>query len=425
MKSPLTFEIDPDKGLVVGTINSQELGPYVGRWKMGPSTSYLLTFEREGSTPVSTAGLMVGELLFTGIIRDASLIEFFNLLAENRRSGVLVAIRGNIKRSIFFKDGDIRFASSNVENERLGSILYRFGFITEEQKKEVLSVRSAKHIGELLIERNYLTPSQLYKAIKIQIQEICYSTILFKNGAFYFYELLGDVPSKIRFMARDILMEGVRRMDELSYFKTKIPSLDVVPVMVNPAWKEQENVSVHERDVLHLIDGKRSISEIARETKLGEFDTLKIIYNLMQAGFIKLKSAPRTVRSDGDKDGLSEEQRLLRRIVKVYSYVFKMLQRRIGARVDLVETVQSYLEQSGEPFGKFFASHPMGKGFTIDMDALDEFITEGDGRASLRSLERILRDAVQFVLFTAGLSLSEEVEGMLEEIGEELTYGNG
>src|SRR5206468_1374520 len=75
---------------------------------------------------------------------------------------------------------------------------------------------------------------------------------------------------------------------ELAYFREKIPSAQAIPVRKSggPSSPPEEE---HARIVLELCDGQRTVFEIARESKLGEFDATHALYQLIQASKIEIK----------------------------------------------------------------------------------------------------------------------------------------
>ena len=50
-----------------------------------------------------------------------------------RWSGVLALAQGEVAKGLYFVDGEIAFAASTVEEDRLGACLFRVGKITEGQ----------------------------------------------------------------------------------------------------------------------------------------------------------------------------------------------------------------------------------------------------------------------------------------------------
>ncbi|HEX7664569.1 MAG TPA: hypothetical protein VF407_08665, partial [Polyangiaceae bacterium] len=86
-----------------------------------------------------------------------------------------------------------------------------------------------------------------------------------------------------------LLMEGARRMDEMRFFREKIPTDDYVPVISN---KEKKAVPEDVSEVFAQIDGRRSIAEIGRRIGQLEFEVTRAVFQLLQGGFVHMV-APR------------------------------------------------------------------------------------------------------------------------------------
>jgi len=86
-----------------------------------------------------------------------------------------------------------------------------------------------------------------------------------------------------------LVREGVRRMHETRYFRSRIPSVDHVPVRSTlPA----TGASPDADDVYDAIDGVRSVIEICRVLGQSEFDVSRALFQLLQAGLVLIR-APR------------------------------------------------------------------------------------------------------------------------------------
>ena len=79
--------------------------------------------EREGAR-----GSAAGELLLTGdIVSLGGLADIITFMNSARRSGALVVLSGDIKKTLFFAEGNLRMATSSVPEERIGELLFRGG----------------------------------------------------------------------------------------------------------------------------------------------------------------------------------------------------------------------------------------------------------------------------------------------------------
>lgn len=92
----------------------------------------------------------------------------------------------------------------------------------------------------------------------------------------------------------ELLREVSRRLDELAEIKTLIPSEEAVPAMAPqpPEGAVQINITPAEWRVLVLVDGHRSVAEIAAAAGLDDLAAMKVLFGLAAAGLVRTGEAP-------------------------------------------------------------------------------------------------------------------------------------
>ena len=130
----------------------------------------------------------------SGSLEHVDLLEILSSLFEKRRTGNLILEKGREVKSIYFKNGEIVFASSNQEEDRLANILLRAGILTRSQRDDLFTEirKTGKRQGTVLMERGLLNPDSLGSAIALQVKEILYSLLLWESGSFALH--LGERP---------------------------------------------------------------------------------------------------------------------------------------------------------------------------------------------------------------------------------------
>ena len=110
--------------------------------------------------------------LMYGDLRLFHVGELMALISSMRRDGYLSLFIPHARKTVYFSGGEIVYATSTVEDDRLGEILWRRGFLDLEQLYEVHDlVTPQKKLGAILVERKLITPRQLYEGIKEQVQD--------------------------------------------------------------------------------------------------------------------------------------------------------------------------------------------------------------------------------------------------------------
>jgi Domain of unknown function (DUF4388)/Inner membrane component of T3SS, cytoplasmic domain len=232
-------------------------------------------------------------------VETPDLLTFVNL---GRRTGLLEMERPNQSTRIFFAQGDPVFANSTREGLRLGDLLRRVGKVSPRDLERCASRPrgSGDRIGQALVAEGLLTEEELRSFLKIQVSEVIFDTFTWGEGRFGFYDDVTHPPNAttIDMNLQNLLMEGVRRLDERDRLADAFPDHDaLVEALANPEWvKDKMSLTPEEWSVFFLVDGRRSIEEICLLAgNPDELATLEILNRLRGVKLIGLLAPqPRT-----------------------------------------------------------------------------------------------------------------------------------
>jgi len=222
-------------------------------------------------------------------IEVPDLLTFLNM---GHRTGVLALERPEQETKLFFREGRPVFANSTREDLRLGSMLVRMGKVEAGVIEKALSgPRKPGRIGHALLAQNVLREAELASFLKVQVSEVIFDTFGWRTGLFSFWD---GVPPPAAAVTLDmdlqnLLMEGVRRIDERHRLAEVFPDLEMAVEAVANAERVKHSVTLtpDEWKVFFLVDGRRSLSDICRLVgNPDELATLQILRNLVIAKFV-------------------------------------------------------------------------------------------------------------------------------------------
>lgn len=222
----------------------------------------------------------------SGDIKDMTVPWLFQDLRKGKETGTVVFTRDEEIKKVFFKNGDVLFASSNLDEDRLGEFLLRTGKITSAQfeKASTTVIKTGKKLGGVLFEMGALNAQELVSEVKTQVKEIVLKLFTWREGRYQFNSGTLSVSEIIPIHVNtvDLIIEGVRNLEWKNIRKLLPPIKTVLLVSTDPSVLFQSiQLDQDQRTVLSLVDGSKSIYGICAESVMGDFNTLKEIYALL------------------------------------------------------------------------------------------------------------------------------------------------
>jgi hypothetical protein len=270
-----------------------------------------------------------------GTLKDFGIAEILQLIGQQAKSGVLHLESRDDLIHIAIADGNVVRAESTGRKtrDRLGNLLVRADVITQEELAYALDAqkRSLRRLGDILVELKLVTKQDLREMTALQTTETIYRLFHWKSGTYEFEP--GDVewdPETVTpLRAESVLMEGFRQVDEWPLVRRKISSTAVTferirgmeperppkpaepggddvdaafDALGEPEEKKKSDAAVgkNERRCYGLAEPGRTVEKIVDLSRLGEFETCKALFNLVNLGFLKaIAPASRTAAAVG------------------------------------------------------------------------------------------------------------------------------
>ncbi len=385
----------------IGAVASQRLRAGGGAYRMLPAPRHVVFMRYTGEDGRRDADDGAIVRLAGEITAPGALCDVLALLGQTGWRGELVVLDGDDARSVFFDQGNVVGASTNVENERLGSVLYRYGVLDEAGRDRILSeVKEGKRFGAAAIDLGVLKQDQIYAYISKQVDEIVFATLTVGDGTFFFLDGFDEtrLVSRHTVSASALLMDGVTRLDELRYFRLKIPSAEHVPVK-----NEGRSAPGAEfKAAYDLIDGRSSLAELGRVSGLGEFEITKQAYGLVQSGHVSIHP-PRA--AGGPTALVAAANEALTTIFRAASSAGRAEEVRSG--------LSSFAVGSGVYDILFRNAGPDESGALDAQAVAHNAVIVAGGSDGDNLLKQMLHEYVAFGLFSAGAALGAEAEAEL------------
>jgi hypothetical protein len=411
-----TIVIGEDGSVRLPNWVKEQLRRRKGEWRLVPSVDPIIILQRANETTTSNAqrATLCGELVGT-----ATLLDVMSMINTARWTGILAVLDGLVSKSVSFKKGEVKAASSNQARDRMGEIIYRYGAVTRDQLDDAMrEVTQTRKIGRVLVEKNYIDAHKLWHFIRLQVEEIFYSLLQFKRGSFYFFPRdESEFPSALTLSTQELLMEGVRRIDELGYMRERIPSGRTILIQVKPIPDTDTKLDKKERKIFQFIDGVKDVIELARLSELGEFDATKGLFQLLQSNYIRvIDDGP---MGDGGVGGIkSEGGNRLAEVIGAFNQIFRRIYsevKRKGREAEFRSGLASFFAGASS-YARLFSSISALEDGSLPSDSLLANLDAISAGNQSDFLYQALNEYLFFQLFAAGEGLDKEEEQRLQRV---------
>jgi len=270
------------------------LADRAGRFALLPSAADLLVARR---TPPAGGAAGRPRCILAGDLAGFPIADFFGFIHQARLSGTLTVASGGVERSVAFKDGEVRSAQSTAAGERVGEVAVKLGFLTEAQLAAAFAGAEPRPLGKALVDQGLLSANDLWKCFHEQVTEVFHAILLSRQGVFFLLDEDAVMPgAPLAVNTQSLLMDGIRRIDEMSLFRARIPGPAAFLRRREP--RRVVTLKPVESGILEQVDGRRTVAEVAAAAHLNEFDATKILYHLAEAGYVEAVGEPALSEAD-------------------------------------------------------------------------------------------------------------------------------
>jgi len=235
--------------------------------------------------------MLSAEFKRKGSFSDIVLAHLLAQALNSKFTGMFRAERESIIKVIYFREGEIAFASSNQPTDRLGEVLIKRGQLSREQLDMAMSKLEANvSLGKMLVELGYLTPKELLEGAKTQVEEILFSLNTWRDGSFEFIE--GPLPQRIvdlKLNTRQVIFSGILQNDDRRWALGELGSMESVfagaPNLTDVTQTLKLDSDVQQ--VIANVNGVHTVRDLSARSRLDDFMVGKILVALKCLGLVQ------------------------------------------------------------------------------------------------------------------------------------------
>jgi pSer/pThr/pTyr-binding forkhead associated (FHA) protein len=285
------FPIYPDKPIVVGRSSDLDMvlvEDMVSRRhaRIAVNPDNTITIEDLGSTngtfvngeKVKKARLKEGDrvLIGTSILKVVA-------ADQNAQQGDAKANLENVAAAR--RTSQVRTMSGSLQEVPLPDLLQLFG---TSKKSGVLVLRTDDEVGKIYLRKGNVYYATVNDGDEVPPVKSCYRMLTWEQGTF-------DLdppdertfPEEVDLTVAEILMEGMRQLDEFNRLKDALPPLQARLTVAQPLVPPLRDLSPDEIDVLQMVHNYGSFGAVLNKSQATDLQTATILQKLLKAQYIE------------------------------------------------------------------------------------------------------------------------------------------
>lgn len=234
-----------------------------------------------------------------GQLFEYPLAELIQEIATAGLSGSLRLSHERVKVAVYFEEGSIVYATSNLRQHRLSECARRWGVVAVQQLASARENVPDVQLGLELVAKGELTPEEFEDLLARQAVEVLRPALLWAKGGWDFDPRVRlNVEVKPKVETRELLMECARRLPS-EFIGRRLTSAGEQD-RLSPASLVTNGLKLlpAEAFVLSRVDTSIALSELTAISGLPETDTLQALYVLVLGGLVRREGRPAALTAE-------------------------------------------------------------------------------------------------------------------------------
>lgn len=221
-----------------------------------------------------------------GQLAQKPVAELIREIGEASASGALRLARDRAKAVVYFENGEVAFAASNIRGHRLVEFLKRTGILDESAAGALAPKATDDEVLKILVESRRIRADRVGTIRANHVGEVLRGVLLWTDGDWQFdprVRIAGD--TRVAIDVRRLLLESTRHLPA-TYLSARFADTSE---QLEPAQANGQHPSLlpAEAFVLSRINGPTTVNELLSVSGMNEEETLQSLYALAICGVVK------------------------------------------------------------------------------------------------------------------------------------------
>lgn len=185
------------------------------------------------------------------------------------------------------RSGQTRSMSGSIDEIPLPDLLQLFG---TSKKSGVLVVRSEDDVGRIYLRKGVVTYATINDLADMPPLKSVYRILTWTGGTFDL-EPAEDrvITGEISATVQELLMEGLRQIDELNNIRHLLPDLGARMVLPQPLKAPLRDLGPIDLDVFQIAYNFGHLATVFNKSPSTDFETAQAVLKLLQGGYLRVE----------------------------------------------------------------------------------------------------------------------------------------
>ena len=243
-------------------------------------------------------------MALAGNLKDFGVPDILQLIMSQEKTGVLtMKSEANVANLGFEKGQLVEAIYGGATRDRvLRDYFVKPGRISREELQEILKhqAETGSSFEEILLKFGFVSEEELKEIVVFRIQEVLDILLTWKEGEYRFETDATIYPKgvvQVSVNPQAVMMEGMRRVDEWPRIRRVLSDPKIILARKAKPILSME-FGANEKKLLEFVDGTRSLAQLQEVSGLGKFRTYQACFNLLEVGVVEKRglAAPKVAK---------------------------------------------------------------------------------------------------------------------------------
>jgi hypothetical protein len=178
-----------------------------------------------------------------------------------------------------------RTMSGSIEEVPLPDLLQLFG---TSKKNGVLVIRTDDDVGRIYLKKGNISYAIINDLDDVPPLKSVYRMLTWQKGLFDLDPPDDrEFPNEVNLSVQEILMEGIRQLDEFNHLREQLPDLNARLVIMSPLIPPLRDLKPEELDVLQLAHNYGHLETVLNKSLATDLETVEIVLKLLKSNYLR------------------------------------------------------------------------------------------------------------------------------------------